>query len=64
MQLRERQTQNEVRPGGDEAAGQDGVATIAAQAQDLLDAGDAAIERGLSQDSGRFLGSIRQSGGQ
>jgi hypothetical protein len=47
-----------------DAPGGDGLHDIQQRAQDLLDAGDEAINRALSGDSTRFLRANRQLGGQ
>ena len=61
-QIRPERAQTTVDPriGGDG----DGLANARAQADRLLGAADEAIARVLSTDSERFLGSIRQQGGQ
>jgi hypothetical protein len=61
-QMRPERTQTTADPriGGDG----DGLANARAQADRLLGAADEAIARVLSTDSERFLGSIRQQGGQ
>lgn len=60
-QMRPERTQTTV---VDPGIGGDGLASARAQADQLLGAADKAIARVLSTDSERFLGSIRQQGGQ
>ncbi len=50
--------------GGPGAEGDGDLATMNRQARSLLDAGRQAIDRALSQDSGRFLRESNQRGGQ
>ena len=46
------------------ATGGSGSGELQARASELLEAGDRAIARALSEDSARFLSQNRQSGGQ
>ena len=46
------------------ATGGSGTGELQARASELLEAGDRAIARALSEDSARFLSQNRQSGGQ
>jgi hypothetical protein len=63
MNTRERRP--EERPvGSAPAAGGSGPGELQARASELLEAGDRAIARALSEDSARFLSQNRQSGGQ
>ena len=47
-----------------EASGSGGLPELRRQAEQLLSAGDEAIQRALSGDSERFLRANRQQGGQ
>ena len=64
MSEKERQRVRRIRPAMEPAGAGDGQASARANAEQLLQAADDAIERALSADSERFLQATRQSGGQ
>ena len=63
--MRERERQHDEPPqAGGSVPGSDNLGSIGAAAARLLAAGDAAIDRALSNDSDAFLRANRQQGGQ
>jgi hypothetical protein len=48
----------------DDPAGDDGLDTVRADADHLLQTADRVIQRALSQNSERFIHEVRQEGGQ
>ena len=66
MNTRERRPEERLAgaPQGSNASGTTGDSDLSQRAEDLLAAGDQAIEQALSGDSSRFLSHQRQAGGQ